>query len=384
MNAFLRGGATALLASMMVTGLSNTVFSQDPDPNFHIYLAFGQSNMEGNARPENQDKTGVDNRFQLLPAVDWPDGSRKKGTWTKATAPLCRSSTGLCPADYFGRTLADSLPEKIKIGIINVSVAGCKIEMFDKNTYQSYINSLDANTKQWMLPIANEYGGNPYGRLVEMGKQAKKDGFIKGILLHQGESNSGETSWASKVKKIYEDLILDLGLDASKTPLLAGEMLYSGVCAGHNTNIAKLPGLLPNSYIISAQGLSGSDIYHFTAQGYREFGKRYAEVMLPIIRKDLTGIKDDRANNRTAETNTLTITTDGKSSLSFTLPQSAQVSLKAYTLSGKEIALLAGAEYSAGKHTVRFPAESIPEGVFVLKMSSGSLLITRTIMAGTR
>ncbi|ORX35844.1 hypothetical protein BCR36DRAFT_588501 [Piromyces finnis] len=39
-----------------------------PDPNFHIYLAFGQSNMEGQGPIENQDKT-VDKRFQ----AEWYD-----------------------------------------------------------------------------------------------------------------------------------------------------------------------------------------------------------------------------------------------------------------------------------------------------------------------
>ena len=34
-----------------------TVRAQDPD--FHIYLCFGQSNMEGNARIEEQDLEGV-------------------------------------------------------------------------------------------------------------------------------------------------------------------------------------------------------------------------------------------------------------------------------------------------------------------------------------
>ncbi|HEX2956775.1 MAG TPA: sialate O-acetylesterase, partial [Chitinispirillaceae bacterium] len=103
-------------------------FSQNPDPNFYVFLAFGQSNMEGNATPESQDKTNVNPRFQLLPAVNWPDNSRKKGTWVTAAPPLCRSSTGLNPCDYFGRRLLDSLPQNFKVGIINVSVAGCAIE----------------------------------------------------------------------------------------------------------------------------------------------------------------------------------------------------------------------------------------------------------------
>ena len=45
-----------------------------------------------------------------------------------------------------------------------------------------------------------EYDNHPYTRLVECAKAACRDGVIKGILLHQGESNSGDPSWPSKVK----------------------------------------------------------------------------------------------------------------------------------------------------------------------------------------
>lgn len=36
-------------------------------------------------------------------------------------------------------------------------------------------------------------GCNPYQRLVEMAKLAQKDAVIKGILLHQDESNTSDT-----------------------------------------------------------------------------------------------------------------------------------------------------------------------------------------------
>ena len=41
------------------------------DPNFHIYLCFGQSNMEGNARIEPQDLEGINSRFKMMAAVDF-------------------------------------------------------------------------------------------------------------------------------------------------------------------------------------------------------------------------------------------------------------------------------------------------------------------------
>ena len=70
------------------------------------------------------------------------------------------------------------------------------------------------------------YGGNlPYQRLVEMGKLAQKEGVIKGILLHQGESNTNDKEWPNKVKGVYENLLKDLNLKAEDVPLVAGEVV---------------------------------------------------------------------------------------------------------------------------------------------------------------
>src|SRR4051812_7371406 len=86
------GGAYMALSSARAFGGEQAV---SRDPNFHIYLAFGQSNMEGFPGVEAQDKTGVDPRFRMLAAVDFADLGRKKGEWYTASPPLCRSTTGL-------------------------------------------------------------------------------------------------------------------------------------------------------------------------------------------------------------------------------------------------------------------------------------------------
>lgn len=260
--------------------LSMNAFSQDRK--FYIFLCIGQSNMEGNARIESQDTT-VDKRFQVLAAVDCPELGRTKGNWYTAVPPLCRCRTGLTPADYFGRVLIANLPDKNRVGVINVSVAGCKIELFDKDNFQSYA----ATAPSWMTNIIKEYGGNPYGRLVEMAKLAQKDGVIKGILLHQGESNTNDTLWTKKVKIVYDNLMKDLNLKPKKVPLLAGEVVNAdqgGVCASMNSIIAALPRTIPNAYVISSNGCTDSrDNLHFNAEGYRKLGKCYAERMLSVM-----------------------------------------------------------------------------------------------------
>lgn len=267
-----------LFSALLIFG--GKVRSQDPD--FHIYLCIGQSNMEGAARAEKQDST-VDPRFQVLASVDCPELNRVKGNWYPAVPPLCRCRSGLSPADYFGRIMAANLPENIRVGVINVSIGGCKIELFDKQNYLSYV----ATAPSWMVPIIRAYDGNPYGRLVEMAKIAQKSGVIKGILLHQGESNTNDSLWPLKVKKVYDNLVEDLNLRPEETPLLAGEVVdaeQGGTCAAMNVTIATLPQTLKNSWVISSKGCTVvRDKLHFTPEGYRKLGTRYAHQMLSLM-----------------------------------------------------------------------------------------------------
>lgn len=258
------------------------LFAQDP--NFHIYLALGQSNMDGAGDIEAQDRQAVSTRFKNLSAVKCD--KRLVGTWYTGDTPLCRCTSGLSPVDYFGRTLLSELPSEISIGVVVVAVAGSKIELFDKDTYKAYADTAPS----WMQGWIDSYNRYPYGRLLEMAKIAQKEGVIKGILLHQGESNSGEGSrWLAKVQKIYNDLIKDLNLDPTKVPFLAGELAgqaEGGICWGHNQTIAKLNTVIPNAHLISSAGLAQKgDGFHFTSAAYRTFGARYAEKMLSLLDK---------------------------------------------------------------------------------------------------
>ena len=255
-------------------------FSQDPD--FYIFLCLGQSNMEGNARIEAVDAT-VDKRFQVLETVNCPNLGREMGRWYTAVPPLCRCKTGLTPADYFGKTMVDNLPANIRVGIINVSIGGCKIELFDKDLYKTYITTVP----DWMTRMINEYDGSPYDRLVAMAKLGQREGAIKGILLHQGESNTNDTLWPKKVKVVYDNLLTDLHINAAAVPLLAGELVHAdqgGKCASMNIIIDQLPQTIPTGHVISSAGCTdAADNLHFNAAGYREIGKRYAVKMLTIL-----------------------------------------------------------------------------------------------------
>jgi len=230
----------------------------------------------------NEADKEVDQRFLVMADFDNEERGWKKNHWYHAVPPLAAKGRGICMVDYFGRTLVAGLPKNVRVGVIKVSVPGCKIELFQKDTFQGYIE----NERDWMKNIVKNYGGNPYQYLVDMAKVAQQDGVIKGILVHQGESNAGDTEWPNKVKEIYENLMKDLILNPAEVPLLAGELVHEdqqGRCAGFNAIMAKLPETLPHSHVISSSGCTTGDRLHFDSPGSREFGKRYGEKMLSLL-----------------------------------------------------------------------------------------------------
>lgn len=278
---------------LLIVIIPSIVHSQDP--NFHIYLLFGQSNMEGAGTIESQDRTNVDERFQVMGAVTCTGNNTSftLGKWKTATPPIVRCWTGLGVGDYFGRTMVENLPQYIRVGIIPVAVGGCDIRLFDKENYGAYV----ANAPDWMKTIISEYGGNPYGRLIEAAKLAQKNGVIKGILLHQGETNTNSPTWTSQVQQVVANLKSDLGL--GDVPFLAGELLASqgACCSSHNVEVNKLPDVIPNAHVISSSGLVGADAAHFTSASYRTFGERYAKKMLELVEVDtspVTSVEDHK------------------------------------------------------------------------------------------
>ena len=260
----------------------------DVDPNFHIYLCFGQSNMEGNAQWEEVDNE-VDSRFQMLATTNFDNPKRTMGNWYTANCPIVSPVGKLGPTDYFGRTMVAAMPTNVKIGVVAVAMGGSPIEMFDKDKYEQKLK--DNPTEWWAQISKNYYGSNPYGRLIEMVKKAQESGVIKGILLHQGCSNCGNPEWPNMVKKIYNDMLADLNLNAEDVPLFVGETEYEnmgGGCSSHNTVVAKIPSVIPTGHVVSAEGIpgNGTDAWHFSAAGYRTLGKRYAFEALKVMGKD--------------------------------------------------------------------------------------------------
>lgn len=284
---------TSLILVLLMLGLNMTAQSQynerdfgakgdeqvgsikAQDPNFWIFLCFGQSNMAGMAPIEEQDLT-VSDRYLSMATTDGNDG-RVLGTWRKAVPPLCRADAHLSLADYFGRALLEKVPHNVRIGIVSVAVEGCPITFYDKDKNAPLIAKED---RDWMNGILNQYGRDPYKRLLDMAKLAAKDGVIKGILLHQGETDAYDDEWRKTVRKIYCDLQEELQFDSAAVPLLVGEVVraeYNGVCAHANPTINDIANHYPNTYVVSSDGCPpGDDNVHFSSEGTRLMGRHYA------------------------------------------------------------------------------------------------------------
>ena len=272
-----------VIFAVLATALSlfSTNAKAEADPNFYIYLCIGQSNMEGQGTIEDCDLS-PDERFQMMSTLDC--GTRKQGQWYRAIPPLARCDTRLCPADYFGRTMVANLDEGHRVGVVVVAIGGIKIDLYDPDGWQSYVKSM---TEGWQINSVNAYGGNPLARLIECAKEAQKSGVIKGILLHQGESDAYNDAWIQRVKKVYENLLTELNLKAEDVPLIAGEVGgadQNGVCASANNIIDRLPKSILTAHVVSSVGCTlQSDNLHFDSQGYRKLGRRYAKTMLATM-----------------------------------------------------------------------------------------------------
>jgi enterochelin esterase-like enzyme/lysophospholipase L1-like esterase len=176
--------------------------------------------------------------------------------------------------------LVASLPENIKIGVIHVAIGGIDIKGFLPDSISDYVNK---KAPGWMKGMLAAYDNNPYERLVTLAKKAQKDGVIKGILMHQGETNTGDPKWAGMVKQVYENLCGDLQLKPEEVNLYVGNIVQAdgkGVCIGCKKQIDELPQTIHTSQVISSDGCTnGPDRLHFDAAGYRELGCRYGEAV---------------------------------------------------------------------------------------------------------
>jgi len=260
------------------------------DKNFHLYLLIGQSNMAGRGEVEPQDK-------EVHPRVFALD---KEGKWTPAIDPIHfdkPSIAGVGPGVTFGRIMADHNPS-IRIGLIPRAAGGSPITVWKQG-------------EDW-----GQTDNKPYDDAIERTKLAMKDGVLKGILWHQGESDSGEND-----AKLYEERLAALietlraDLDAPDVPFIGatlGDYFIENHPAGKIVNDAlrRIPQYVKNTACVDSTGLEHKgDNVHFNSSSERELGRRYAEAMLQLHNAESNELKKE---NETATSSPRTKEASGK------------------------------------------------------------------------
>lgn len=230
---------------------------------FHVFLLLGQSNMAGYPKAQQADRA-ENPRIKVLGYDNCSQTGRQTDKWDTASPPLHECwNDAIGPGDYFAKTLIELLPPGDTIGLVPCAISGEKIETFMK------------------------VGGAKYNWIIQRAKLAQQaGGVIEGMIFHQGESNNGDRAWPGKVNTFVTDLRTDLGL--GNVPFIAGELLYSGGTAGHNTLVNQLPNVVSNGHVVSASGLvvDPADTQwnlHFGHDSQVTFGKRYAEKMKALL-----------------------------------------------------------------------------------------------------
>ena len=229
-----------------------------------VFFMAGQSNMAGRGQVEPQD-TQSSLRIITLNASK---------QWIYAKEPLHYyepNLTGLDCGMSFARTLLADVPKKVTVAIIPCAVGGSSIEQWlEDDTYRGV--TLLSNFKE-KVALAKQYG------------------TIKGILWHQGESNSKPDRIPNYEEQLQMLIDTFRGITGNpKLPVLIGELgsYFELIEAQQNSDainaIIHQVGLSdPNVRVITTADLHPKeDKVHFNSAGQREMGRRFAEAFLGI------------------------------------------------------------------------------------------------------
>jgi hypothetical protein len=330
-----------LLLSFVAALMASQIHAT-PDPNFHCYLLFGQSNMAGGGSGIPFGEAGpsdtvipadcdTSTRVKVLAFCNCNTGysadcpkytqSRKTDTWYTAYPPLHICAEGISPGEWFAKAMLDSIREDIKIGLIPCALSGMGLQVFVKGG-----SNFDIPT--WAHPTL--VNSSPYTWMLNRCKLAQQTGVIKGFLLHQGESGPGAPTWPTMAQAIFDSLKKDLGINATSLfPIVVGELRQDNYAGFNKDCVAALAKAYPNCGVASSAGLSvqSDDGFHFAAAGMREFGKRYASAFLKLAGASYVP--------RKGSSNTVTEPAMSQRACLYQAMTSAPGSVKVYAINGR-------------------------------------------------
>lgn len=254
---------SAIVFSVPMIGEDELQFAPPSKEDFHLFLLAGQSNMAGRGTVEEED--GI-----VHPRVFALD---KDGNWKPAIDPIHYDKT--VAGVGLGISFAIALAERdtsISIGLIPAACGGSPISSWEPGGYHEQTKS------------------HPYDDAIKRARRAMKDGLLKGILWHQGESDS-KPKLAAAYQGKMEDLIkrIRADLDIKSAPFLIGQLgrfsenPWSDSRKRVNEAHIRTAKQMPLVGFVSSEGLTcKSDLIHFDRRSLRLLGQRYAEVYLSI------------------------------------------------------------------------------------------------------
>jgi hypothetical protein len=234
---------------------------------FHLYLLAGQSNMAGRGQVEEQDTQPHPRVFAL----------NQEGQWQPAVEPLHFDKpniVGVGPGFAFGKAMAE-YKKNVRIGLIPCAAGGSPIASWTEGGYHDQTKS------------------HPYDDALRRARIAMQSGVIKGIIWHQGESDSKlelTKVYQAKLEELIAKFRRELGDD--DLPFVVGKLGDFYVARNPNAQtineiLEKIPLTVKNTAYVDTTGLTPKDdLVHFDAKSERELGRRYAEQIIKLEQGD--------------------------------------------------------------------------------------------------
>jgi dienelactone hydrolase len=235
---------------------------------FHLFLLAGQSNMAGRGELEPIDQLAYSRVLTL----------NADGQWVPAVDPIHfdKPIAGVGLGRTFGITMAALNPDAT-IGLIPVAVGGSPIDSWEPGGYHEQTDS------------------HPYDDAMKRARSALEHGTLKGILWHQGESDSNAEKAGAYEAKLHTLINrLRTELNAPDAPFIAGQMgrFEGSPWTPEKEQVNEVHELLPqhiaNTAFVHANQLTDKgDLIHFDSSSFRELGRRYARAYLELTRSEL-------------------------------------------------------------------------------------------------
>ena len=274
----MRAKTILFLAAILITaGLQADESAKVPSSkeDFHLFLLMGQSNMSGGVGLAAGDNQPVPQVLKMLYAKEG-----KEPKWAPGAHPLhprrpnkkARFGPGLSFAEAY---LADK--PSGTVGLIPMAWGGRSIMQLGK-------------------------GSEIYGDAIRHTKSAMQVGTLKGVLWHQGESDTVEQTrtdaYEKRLHRLIEDVRKDLG--NPQLPFIVGNLAeFYGTGQDHKAPdrvaritrikeiLRSLPKKVPHTGFVESTGCSPAARakVHFDRKSCLLMGKRYAKVYADLFAK---------------------------------------------------------------------------------------------------